>query len=267
MSCQVTHRDFIFFGEFRGNDTCVFDRRLLTKPVSLSIRVKSFDLEIGDCTNQTRPHSNKAYPRTTKVILLRCTKARIHCVGTNIPRGCQGFIQRGKKTYLCDEFQSRNKSLWTGICREVRNFNIFKNEFWFDAKEIKDDGLYSNIGAASIRGKDTRMMKVFQGEKEITQILKLWFLLCAAKVAVVFALACAVMYAVFRNAPCLVNDERSLVRLLEASVPRLSQREKEESALYLHSTEIDRETVFWASGYQLRKRFNQEIHVAEWAAM
>ncbi len=83
----------------------------------------------------------------------------------------------------------------------------------------------------------------------------------------VFALASYVMYAIFRGAPCVVNDESSLVGLLSTSVPRVSRREEDESALYLHATEIEKRTIFRASGHQLRKRFNQEIHIAEMAAM
>ncbi len=257
-----------FWGEIRENNTCVFERQLLTKPVSVSFNLeKDFDLDIGTCTNVTRPHSNKAFA-PSKVILLRCTNARLHCVGTerSIPWSCSGVIQKGKETFLCEDFSTRNKSVWRGICREIRNFD-FKNENWFGAREINPESLYNHIAAASITQTDRRMVKVFKGNKEITHIHKAWFWLCAAKVAVVFALACAVMHAILRNAPCVVNDERCLATLLTDSVPRVSKREGDESALYLHATNIGKQTIFWASGHQLRRRFNQDIHIAERAAM
>ncbi len=278
MSCQVTHQNFVYFGEIRENDTCVFDRQLLTKPISVGIRFEeSVDFDVGTCTNETRPHLQEDFRAWgINIYIFRCNKARIHCVGSSpnkIPSGCEGVIQKGKSTYLCLQFANRVGSKWTASCREIRNFD-FENEGWFYGREIDPDDLYNNIGAASIMQTGRRRVKIFKGSNEITQIRKEWFGLCAAKVSVVITLVCAVMYAIFHNAACVVNDERSLARLLTSSVSRPFRPGEDESTLYLHATRIGRRTIFWASGHPLRRKrwfehenYNREMHRAEKAAM
>ncbi len=258
--------DFIYFGELREKDECIYNISLLTDPVSFSLKPQRIDVRPRECNIEEKVENVDLTERN-----YRCDNARIQCLiikGNPLdpnPRGCEAVIEDRSTTYVCSSFVNIVGEIWTGNCRVIRNF-LVTDENWLTAREKGSSSMFASIGITTIADTKNTTLK-FQGkEVEATQVHYAWFVLFGAKVCLVLALAGFTAYLVRTGARCVVHDEKSLASLLSATVYRYSTFGQDDS-IYLNAKTNARRTVFWASTRPHRRRANQELHSVEEAVV